>query len=166
MEPIKEFIQTISTTFKISQEELDKIWCQIDKKEDKKPISKEYLDTLKLSQLVEECKTRGLTKSGTKKILINRLLNSSSTTSDLYLKNIQELKELCKKYNLHVTGSKQTLISRLETNIFCTKEQRDNVLNDQVINKQKEEKEEDNKIVENNSTSVENFIEQMINLSN
>lgn len=154
MDTVQRFIQSISTQYSINIEELRQLWSSLQKQ---LPLSETYLKTLRLSLLAEECNKRGLKKSGTKKVLIERLLSCNHNQSDLYSKNIQQLKQLCKKHNLHVTGSKQVLISRLETNVFCTDEERKKTLNTQIIPK----KNNIHQIILNHESYIDMFINKM-----
>jgi len=86
----------------------------------------ESLALLKLPQLKEECKSRGLKVSGKKVELIQRILEcdtqsvtnvtlkKDSSSSNLESLKVNDLKDRCRELGLKVSGTKKELIQRLE----------------------------------------------------
>ena len=91
---------------------------------------------MKVTELSEMCKQRGIKKSGTKNDLITRLLNNTRQSHPLFTKKINELKEMCKNHSLKVAGNKEELIERLYNNLYnkeqkveCVEKKKEEIIN-------------------------------------
>lgn len=81
-EVIGSYIEDLSNKYKIPKTELESLWKGQEKKETKKVVEKDY-SKMKRNELIEVCKKRELSTSGTKKDLIKRILKKENKKENI-----------------------------------------------------------------------------------
>tara|TARA_Y100000389_G_scaffold45982_1_gene40860 strand:- start:6345 stop:6923 length:579 start_codon:yes stop_codon:yes gene_type:complete len=81
-EVIGSYIEDVSNKYKIPKLELESLWKGQEKKETNKVVEKDY-SKMKRNELIEVCKKRELSTSGTKKDLIKRILKKENKKENI-----------------------------------------------------------------------------------